>query len=134
MFTGVKIQMTSVLTFNKCLQLGLGEHSEYMTQLSDDAAKEHVIEQALDKMENEWEAITMEVTPHKNTGMLQCKVPVCDKIYYFRVKNLYLDARTKFANVLNYNISEVVQVIVNVEYRDDTVSYTHLDVYKRQDK
>ena len=50
---------------------------------------------------------------------------------------LYLDARPNFANVLNYNISEIAQVIFveNMEYRDDMqmpVSYTHLDVYKRQ--
>lgn len=73
LLVGVQIQMTSVLTFSKCLQLGLAEHAEYMTQMSDDAGKEYVIEQALDKMESEWEAINMEVTPHKNTGTFQIK-------------------------------------------------------------
>ncbi|KAG8290065.1 hypothetical protein J6590_091041 [Homalodisca vitripennis] len=68
--TGVKIQMTPVLTFSRCLDLGLEEHAEVAVRLSEEAAKEYVIEQALDKMEAEWDVVNMEVSPYKNTGQM----------------------------------------------------------------
>lgn len=66
--TGVKIQMTPVMTFSRCLTLGLAAHAEAAVRVSEEAAKEFVIEQALDKMEAEWDQVFMDVSAYRNTG------------------------------------------------------------------
>lgn len=60
--------MSPVMTFNKCLQQGLANFAETSVRISEEAAKEFVIEQALDKMEAEWDVINMDVSPYKATG------------------------------------------------------------------
>ncbi|XP_054262356.1 dynein axonemal heavy chain 1-like [Macrosteles quadrilineatus] len=72
--TGIKIKMTSLTTFNNCLSLGLMDHTDVAVKLSEEAAKEYVIEQALDKMEAEWESVNLDVSPYKATGTYIMKV------------------------------------------------------------
>lgn len=67
--TGVEIEMTPILTFNNCLELGVAEYSDVLLKISENANKEFGIEQALDKMEAEWENNILELTLYKNTGI-----------------------------------------------------------------
>lgn len=62
------------MTFNKCLQQGLADFAEASVRISEEAAKEFVIEQALDKMEAEWDVINMDVSPYKSTGRLMYNI------------------------------------------------------------
>ncbi|XP_046731532.1 dynein axonemal heavy chain 1 [Silurus meridionalis] len=63
------------LTFSKCLELGLFQHVEEISQIAEVAGKEYAIEQALDKMMSEWSSITFEILPYKETGTYIMKSP-----------------------------------------------------------
>jgi len=56
------------LTFKKCLEMGFDKHIDKISKVGEIAGKEYTIEQALDKMEQEWKPIRFEVLPYKNTG------------------------------------------------------------------
>lgn len=56
------------LTFKKCLEMGFDKHIDKISKVGEIAGKEYTIEQALDKMENEWKPIRFEVLPYKQTG------------------------------------------------------------------
>ncbi len=56
------------LTFKKCLEMGFDKHIDKIAKVGEIAGKEYTIEQALDKMENEWKPIKFEVLPYKQTG------------------------------------------------------------------
>jgi dynein heavy chain len=56
------------LTFKKCLDMGFDKHIDKIAKVGEIAGKEYTIEQALDKMENEWKPIKFEVLPYKATG------------------------------------------------------------------
>lgn len=56
------------LTFSKCLEMKLQDHMSTITKVAEVAGKEYSIEQALDKMEKEWENIKLEIKPYKDTG------------------------------------------------------------------
>ena len=47
--------------------------------------------------------------------------------------NLYLDGRSDFANVLNYNVPEVVKMTENAEFRDNMQMQTQ-EIRQRNDK
>lgn len=49
------------LTFSKCLEMGLMEHVDQIAKIAEVAGKEFAIEQALDKMENEWAPVNLDV-------------------------------------------------------------------------
>ena len=66
--TGIQMSLTSALTMKGLLVLGISDFEETVKTVSDNAAKEHAVEESLDKMINEWKTITMEVNPYKNTG------------------------------------------------------------------
>ncbi|KAJ8667913.1 hypothetical protein QAD02_009576, partial [Eretmocerus hayati] len=72
--TGMEISMTSDLTFKDFLNVGIMQYGEIITEISESAAKEHAIEDALQKMKKDWEAIAMEVVPYKDTGTFIMKV------------------------------------------------------------
>ncbi|XP_049940877.1 dynein axonemal heavy chain 1-like, partial [Schistocerca serialis cubense] len=72
--TGIELEYTPNLTFNQCLDLGLADHVEVMTQISETAAKEYAIELTLNKMKGDWAHIDMEVTPYKATGTYIMKI------------------------------------------------------------
>lgn len=46
----------------------LQDHMSTITKVAEVAGKEYSIEQALDKMEKEWENIKLEIKPYKDTG------------------------------------------------------------------
>ena len=54
-------ELQATLTFEKCLEMKLDEHIEKIAKVAEVAGKEFSIEQALDKMEKEWEPINFEV-------------------------------------------------------------------------
>lgn len=57
-----------MLTFEKCLELGISSHKDKLKQIAENASKEYVIEIALDKMFNEWDGVKLQILPYKDTG------------------------------------------------------------------
>ena len=54
----------------------LQDYTEQINKISDVAAKEYSIEQALDKMEEQWAPIEFEVMEYKDTGTYIIKARV----------------------------------------------------------
>lgn len=67
--TSIQIALTPTLTFKNLLVLDVIKHEETLKTVADTAAKEFLIETALDKIITHWKTITMDVFPYKNTGM-----------------------------------------------------------------
>lgn len=65
---GMNIRPKPTLTFAKCLDMGLQKHIDVIAKVGEVAGKEFSIEQALDKMEEEWVPVLMEISPYKETG------------------------------------------------------------------
>ena len=55
------VKPKATLTFSKCLEMGLMKHVEHIAKIAEVAGKEFAIEQALDKMEHEWNPVNLEV-------------------------------------------------------------------------
>ncbi|XP_058497468.1 dynein axonemal heavy chain 1 [Solea solea] len=62
------VKLKANLTFSRCLELGLQSHVEDITHVAEVAAKEYSIEQALEKMEQDWATVVFDVVPYKETG------------------------------------------------------------------
>ncbi|XP_036367019.1 dynein heavy chain 1, axonemal-like isoform X1 [Octopus sinensis] len=71
---GFQVRPKSNLTFSKCLEMKLQDYIEVIAKVAEVAGKEYSIEQALNKMEKEWEPVLFEIMPYKNTGthILKC--------------------------------------------------------------
>ena len=65
---GFPVYPKSNLTFSKCLELGLQNHTDAISKVAEVAGKEFSIEQALDKMEQEWETVILDISAYKETG------------------------------------------------------------------
>ncbi|XP_019627758.1 PREDICTED: dynein heavy chain 1, axonemal-like isoform X2 [Branchiostoma belcheri] len=65
---GFPVRPKASLTFSKCLDMKLQDHIEVIAKVAEVAGKEYSIEQALDKMEAEWDPIKFEIIPYKETG------------------------------------------------------------------
>ncbi|KAK2152282.1 hypothetical protein LSH36_335g03002 [Paralvinella palmiformis] len=65
---GFPLVAKSNLTFSKCLEMKLQDHIQTISKVAEIAGKEYSIEQALDKMENEWEPVLFEILSYKDTG------------------------------------------------------------------
>lgn len=48
--------------------MGFEKHIDIISKVAENAGKEYAIEQALDKMENEWKPVKFEVLPHRASG------------------------------------------------------------------
>jgi len=72
---GFNIRPKKDLTFQKCLDMKLDTYTEQINKVSEVAAKEYAIEQALDKMEAQWEPVLFEVLEYKDTGTYIIKSP-----------------------------------------------------------
>jgi len=53
---------------NRVLALNLKDRIEQVQKIGESAAKEYQIEQALDKMQNEWENMYLQIHPYRDTG------------------------------------------------------------------
>ncbi|KAG7477961.1 hypothetical protein MATL_G00075170 [Megalops atlanticus] len=71
----MQVKPKANLTLTRCLELGLQNHVEDIAQVAEIAGKEFAIEQALDKMEQEWSPVQFEVLPYKDTGTYILKSP-----------------------------------------------------------
>ncbi|XP_067907506.1 dynein axonemal heavy chain 1 [Heterodontus francisci] len=71
----ITIKPKANLTFARCLDMNLQDHIEAIAKVAELAGKEYAIEQALDKMESEWENINFDVMPYKETGTFILKSP-----------------------------------------------------------
>ncbi|KAM0726282.1 Dynein axonemal heavy chain 1 [Formica fusca] len=71
---GIQMELTPTLTFKTLVFLGVMKFEDTVKTVADAAAKEYLIEGALDKMMIEWETITMDVLPYKNTGTYIMKI------------------------------------------------------------
>lgn len=65
---GFPVRPKANLTFSKCLEMNLQDHIDAIAKVAEVAGKEYSIEQALDKMEGEWNPIYFEIMPYKETG------------------------------------------------------------------
>ncbi|XP_029358997.1 dynein heavy chain 1, axonemal [Echeneis naucrates] len=71
----MKIMLQDDLSFSHCLELGLQNYVDDITHVSVVAGKEYTIEQALEKMEQEWATVAFDVLPYKETGTYILKSP-----------------------------------------------------------
>lgn len=65
---GLSIKAVPHLTFKMCLDAGAAAHTERIVVIAEAAAREYAVESAIETIEKEWEEITMDVQPYKNTG------------------------------------------------------------------
>ncbi|RDD38836.1 Dynein heavy chain 1, axonemal [Trichoplax sp. H2] len=65
---GFTVVPKATLTFSKCLEMKLQDHIATIAKIAEVAGKEYSIEQALDKMENDWNPVNLEVILYKQTG------------------------------------------------------------------
>ncbi|ESO89348.1 hypothetical protein LOTGIDRAFT_210379 [Lottia gigantea] len=65
---GFPVRPKANLTFSKCLEMKLQDHITVIAKVAEVAGKEYSIENALDKMEKEWEPVSFEIMPYKDTG------------------------------------------------------------------
>jgi len=56
------------LTTEQILNLGLDQNLDLISKISESAAKEYQIEQALDKMYHDWDPVTLQIVGYKDTG------------------------------------------------------------------
>lgn len=59
---------------SKASEVGILQNLGQVTSIADVASKEFSIEQALDKMEREWEGILLSVQPYRESGTFIIKV------------------------------------------------------------
>ncbi|XP_069004796.1 dynein axonemal heavy chain 1 [Embiotoca jacksoni] len=71
----MKVKPKANLTFSLCLELGLQNHMDDISHVAELAGKEYAIEQALEKMEQEWSAVDFDLLPYKETGTYILKSP-----------------------------------------------------------
>ncbi|XP_040015424.1 dynein heavy chain 1, axonemal [Xiphias gladius] len=71
----MKVKPKASLTFSRCLELGLQNHVDDIAHVAEVAGKEYSIEQALEKMEQEWATVVFDVLPYKETGTYILKSP-----------------------------------------------------------
>ncbi|XP_047438259.1 dynein axonemal heavy chain 1 [Mugil cephalus] len=71
----IKVKPKANLTFSHCLELGLQNHVDDIAHVAEVAGKEYTIEQALEKMEQEWATVIFDVLPYKDTGTYILKSP-----------------------------------------------------------
>lgn len=72
--TGLNIPWGPAITFKQCLEYGIAKVADNIVRISEYATKEFSIEQALDKMESEWDDCMLELTLYKQTGTFIMKV------------------------------------------------------------
>ena len=65
---GVTITPIEDFTTQQIIALNLKDSLELIQKISESAAKEYQIEQALDKMEREWEGVNLQISPYRETG------------------------------------------------------------------
>ncbi|XP_060604387.1 dynein axonemal heavy chain 1-like isoform X2 [Ruditapes philippinarum] len=65
---GFSVVPKANLTFSKCLEMNLNDHIQTIAKVAEVAGKEYSIEQALDKMEKEWDPVQFEIMAYKETG------------------------------------------------------------------
>ncbi|EDQ91509.1 uncharacterized protein MONBRDRAFT_15298, partial [Monosiga brevicollis MX1] len=65
---GFDVKPDSSFTFQRVLELQLEQHMDTITRVGEIAGKEYGIEQALDKMEAEWQPLVLEIIDYKETG------------------------------------------------------------------
>ncbi|KAK3247674.1 hypothetical protein CYMTET_42830 [Cymbomonas tetramitiformis] len=71
---GIDLHPDEKFTLTKALEMGLMDHLEPITKVSDVAGKEYSIETALDKMATEWKPNELIVKGHRETGTYIIKV------------------------------------------------------------
>eukprot|EP00879_Flechtneria_rotunda_P026761 GHRR01028584.1.p1 GENE.GHRR01028584.1~~GHRR01028584.1.p1 ORF type:complete len:438 (+),score=166.84 GHRR01028584.1:818-2131(+) len=65
---GQDLHPDKAYTLDKAVKQGLMNHLDKLTRVTDVASKEHSIEQALDKLQREWEGAELNVLAYRDTG------------------------------------------------------------------
>ncbi|ORZ30920.1 dynein heavy chain and region D6 of dynein motor-domain-containing protein [Catenaria anguillulae PL171] len=68
------IRPTQATTLADLLKMQLMDKMDVLSKVSEEAGKEYAIEAALDKMENEWKSVVLEVLPYRETGTFIMKL------------------------------------------------------------
>ena len=71
---GQEVRPSEDFTLAKIIEMGIPNHEETVTRICDVAAKEYSIEQALEKMQKEWERADFIVLDYRETGTYVVKV------------------------------------------------------------
>jgi dynein heavy chain len=61
------VATTPDFTLNKLRTMGLDDQIEIVTKICDIAGKEYAIEQAMDKMQGEWQGVQLDIQPPKKS-------------------------------------------------------------------
>ncbi|XP_030585284.1 LOW QUALITY PROTEIN: dynein heavy chain 1, axonemal-like [Archocentrus centrarchus] len=72
----ITVKPKANLTLSRCLELGLQNFVDDIAQVAEVAGKEYTIEQALEKMEQDWSTVVVDVLPYKDTGTYILTNPV----------------------------------------------------------
>eukprot|EP00961_Rhodomonas_salina_P027289 369315-Rhodomonas_salina.1 len=70
---GTEIIPDVSITLKYLLEIEINEHEQFITTLSEQAAKEYGFEKTLDKMKTEWRDLQFEFSPYKDTGTFTLK-------------------------------------------------------------
>uniref|UniRef100_A0A8C3XBZ8 Dynein axonemal heavy chain 1 n=1 Tax=Cyanoderma ruficeps TaxID=181631 RepID=A0A8C3XBZ8_9PASS len=62
------VELEPSMTFGRCLELKLQDQMENVLKVAETASKEYAIENALNKIENEWKSVSFIVALYKNTN------------------------------------------------------------------
>ncbi|XP_074517159.1 dynein axonemal heavy chain 1 [Sebastes fasciatus] len=71
----MNVKPKAKLTLTRCLELGLQNHVDDIAHVAEVAGKEYTIEQALEKMEQEWSKVVFDMLSYKETGTYILKSP-----------------------------------------------------------
>ncbi|XP_035980517.1 dynein heavy chain 1, axonemal isoform X4 [Fundulus heteroclitus] len=75
----IKVRPKANMNLTRYIELGLLNHLDEIARVAETAAKEYSIEQALEKMEEEWATVVFDVLPYKDIEKCILKVP--DEIF-----------------------------------------------------
>jgi dynein heavy chain, axonemal len=67
------VATTPDFTLNKLRTMGLDDQIEIVTKICDIAGKEYAIEQAMDKMQGEWQGVQLDIQPYRESGTFVLK-------------------------------------------------------------
>ncbi len=128
------------LTFKKCLEMGFDKHIDKISKVGEIAGKEYTIEQALDKMENEWKPIRFDVLPYKNTGtfivkasdevsqLLDDHIVMTQSMSFSPFKKAFEERISTWENKLKITQVRLVHLRLNKNIKNEDASFNYFNL------
>ena len=91
-------EMSAEFTLEKIIDLNFDQHGEMINEVSGAATKELAIENALKNLEKLWEAVDLEIIPHKDKEKNHFLLSATDDLY-----QILDDNRVRIEIFLIYN-------------------------------